>query len=76
MALPIILIVAVLAFTVYCLVDLARATEVRSLSRGVWVVICLVSQPWGGLLYLAAGKVCRVSEGPGAAPRWPMWHGH
>lgn len=76
MALLIIVIVAALAFTAYCLVDLARAGEVRSLSHGVWAVACLVSMPLGGILYLVAGKVWNVPEGPGTAPRWPMWHGH
>lgn len=76
MAVLIIVIVAALAFTAYCLVGLARATEVRSLSPGVWPAICLVSMPWGGILYLCAGKVWNVPEGPARAPRWPMWHGH
>jgi hypothetical protein len=71
-----IIVIPVLAFTVYCVADVARATAVRSLSRGVWAVICLVSMPLGGILYLAAGKAWKVPEGPGAALRWPMWHGH
>jgi hypothetical protein len=69
-------VAAAVAFTVYCLVDLARAAEVRSLSRGVWAVICLASMPWGGIIYLMAGKVWPDREVPGSAPRWPMWHSH
>jgi hypothetical protein len=33
--------VVAVGFTFYCLVDLARAKKVRSLSSGVWAVICL-----------------------------------
>ena len=76
MAVPIILVAAVVAFTGYCLFDLARATEVRSLSRGVWAIICLVSQPWGGILYLAIGKMWSDPERPSRGSRSPLWHGH
>lgn len=66
---------AAIAFTVSCLVNIARAAEVRSLSRGAWVAICLVSMPWGGIIYLMAGKVWPDREIPLRARRWPMWHG-
>jgi Phospholipase_D-nuclease N-terminal len=66
-----IILILVLAFTVYCVADLARAAEVRSLSRGVWAVICLVLMPLGGILYLLAGKAWNVPEDPGIAPRSP-----
>jgi len=71
-----VVVVGAVAFTVYCLVDPARAEEVRSLSRGVWAAICLVSMPTGGIIYLMAGKVWKVREIPGSAPRWPMWRAH
>jgi hypothetical protein len=46
-----------IAFDVYCLVDLARARSARHLPKWVWVVvILLVSAPWGGLIYLFAGR--------------------
>ena len=48
------------AFAVYCLVDLARADEVRYLPKWVWALLCLgigLTMPWGGILYLLIGKV-------------------
>jgi hypothetical protein len=50
---PVILIV--LAFVVYCLVDLARS-PVRYLPKWAWALICLVSVPIGGIVYLVVGK--------------------
>jgi len=51
-----ILILAV-AFDVYCLRDLIRASSVRHLPKAAWaIVILLVSAPWGGLLYLFLGR--------------------
>jgi hypothetical protein len=43
------------AFVGYCLVDLARG-EVRYLPKWAWAVICLVSVPVGGLVYLLVGR--------------------
>ncbi len=45
-----------LAFVVYCLVDLARAESVRYLPRWLWAIICIISIPLGGIIYLAIGK--------------------
>lgn len=42
-------------FVVYCLVDLARS-DVRYLPRWLWAVICIVSVPLGGILYLLIGR--------------------
>jgi Phospholipase_D-nuclease N-terminal len=54
--LPVIVIVVVVAFDIVCLVDLARARQVRYLPRWAWaVVICFLS-PWGGLAYLIFRK--------------------
>ncbi len=47
-------------FVVFCLIDLARAEEVRYLPKWVWAILCLglgLSVPWGGILYLWVGKV-------------------
>jgi ABC-2 type transport system ATP-binding protein len=44
------------AFIAWCLADLARAGQVRYLPKWVWAVIICVSVPWGGLVYLIAGK--------------------
>jgi hypothetical protein len=46
-----------ISFLVFCLVDLARAQEVRYLPRWVWAIICLASVPLGGIIYLVVGKV-------------------
>jgi hypothetical protein len=76
MAVLIALAVAAVGFTAYCLVDLAVAADVRTLSRGVWAVICLVSMPTGGIIYLMAGKRWQPRDLPGQGPRWPMWRAH
>jgi hypothetical protein len=46
------------AFAVYCLFDLSRS-EVRYLPKWAWAVLCVVSIPFGGVLYLLVGKVHR-----------------
>ena len=50
--------VLALAFAVYCLFDLSRS-EVRYLPKWAWAVLCVVSIPVGGLVYLLVGKVHR-----------------
>lgn len=49
------LIVLLVAFVVYCLVDISR-NEVRHLPKWAWVVICLISIPFGGIAYLLIGR--------------------
>ena len=44
-----------LAFVVYCLVDIARG-EVKHLPKWAWVLICLASVPFGGIVYLLIGR--------------------
>ena len=44
---------------VYCLVDLARARQVRYLPKWAWVLVCPVSVPLGGIIYLTFGRVRR-----------------
>ena len=62
------LLVLIVAFDVYCLVDLARARSARYLPKWVWVLIILfISAPFGGLLYLFLGRDRRY--GSGAAPQ-------
>ena len=66
------LLVMVLGFVVCCLVDVARAREFRRLDRDMWALICLVSLPLGGILYLTLGKKWQVRD-LGSVPRRPMW---
>jgi hypothetical protein len=51
-------IAAAVAWDGFCLYDLARAdpAKVRYLPRWAWAVACLISCPWGGLLYMVAGR--------------------
>ncbi len=51
---PVILVLA--AFVIFCLVDIARAEEVRYLPKWAWVIICFISIPLGGIIYLIFGK--------------------
>ena len=53
-------------FVVFCLVDLARAEEVRCLPKWVWAILCLgvgLTIPFGGIAYLVFGKVRRPRLG-------------
>lgn len=50
------LLLAILAFVIFCVVDVARSQRVRYLPRWAWVIICLISMPWGGIAYLVFGK--------------------
>lgn len=49
------LIVLALGFIAYCLVDLARS-EVRYLPKWAWTIICVISVPLGGVIYLLFGR--------------------
>jgi hypothetical protein len=51
---PIVLVAV--GFVIFCLVDVARTEEVRFLPRWAWAIVCLVSIPLGGVLYLAFGR--------------------
>jgi hypothetical protein len=53
---PLILFVIVIGFTVYCLVDLVRASTVNYLPKWAWALICVVSEPLGGIVYLLVGR--------------------
>jgi hypothetical protein len=44
-----------LVFVGYCLYDLARS-QVRYLPRWAWALICVVSVPLGGIVYLLVGR--------------------
>lgn len=43
-------------FLVFCLVDLVRAERTRHLSKSLWLLVCLLTNPLGGICYLALGR--------------------
>jgi hypothetical protein len=65
-------VVLVVGWDGFCLRDLIRAdaATVRYLGKGTWAVICLLTWPWGGLLYVIAGRggFGRVLKGRGQSP--------
>ena len=54
---PILVLLA--AFLIYCLVDLTRS-EVQHLPKWAWAIVCLISVPLGGIIYLTLGRKPRV----------------
>ena len=50
------IIVVAIGFVAYCLIDLARAEEVRYLPRWAWAIICIITIPIGGIAYLVFGR--------------------
>jgi hypothetical protein len=50
------LVLVAVAFEVFCLVDVFRSESVRYLPRWAWAVICLISIPLGGIIYLVVGR--------------------
>lgn len=55
---PFLLMVALgIGFEVFCLADIARASQVRHLSKWQWVLICLIQLPLGGIAYLCFGRI-------------------
>jgi hypothetical protein len=49
------LVVLAVAFVGYCLYDLSRS-QVRHLPKWAWALVCLLSIPVGGILYLTIGR--------------------
>jgi len=49
---------AAIAWDTFCLRDLIRANpeRVRYLPKWAWAAVCLISCPWGGLLYVIVGR--------------------
>jgi hypothetical protein len=68
---PFILLLALAAvFDAFCLIDIARASQVRYLPKWAWALICLAQCPTGGIVYLCLGRVSRArSAPPGSAQR-------
>lgn len=58
-------IAAAIAWDGFCLRDLIRADPARAryLDKWGWAAVCLISCPWGGLLYLIVGRD-RFGRGP------------
>ena len=55
-------------FDAFCLVDIARASQVRFLPKWVWALICLAQTPGGGIIYLCAGRIGHArSDSPSPA---------
>lgn len=64
--------VVVVGFTVYCLIDAARAdrAQVRGLPKPVWLVLILILPIVGGIVWLLAGRPRSGGGGPrGGRPR-------
>ncbi|CAN5347767.1 PLD nuclease N-terminal domain-containing protein [soil metagenome] len=70
--LRILAVVALLAFTVYCVVDVVRTDQdkVRNLPKMAWVVVALLFTPAGGVAWLVAGRPKGLS-GRGGGTRGP-----
>jgi len=49
------IIVLTVAFVAYCFVDIARNPALH-LPKWAWALICLVSIPLGGIVYLLVGR--------------------
>jgi hypothetical protein len=55
---PVLVVLALaICFDGFCLIDLAKAREVRYLPKWGWALACLVQSPLGGIMYLSAGRV-------------------
>jgi hypothetical protein len=62
---PVILLLTLAAaFDAFCLIDIARASQVRYLPKWVWALICLVQCPGGGIVYLCVGRAIRPQSAP------------
>jgi ABC-2 type transport system ATP-binding protein len=62
-------LVLILGLDVYCLVNLVRSKSVRNLPKPAWVVIILISAPWGALAYLFFGADWTQRRGTRASER-------
>ncbi len=51
-------------FDAFCLIDVARAAEVRHLPKWAWGLICLAQFPAGGIVYFCIGRGGRARPEP------------
>lgn len=68
----VLLAVAVLAFTVYCVVDVVQTEEdkVRGLPKLIWLAVALFVPVAGGISWLIAGRPRGILQ-PRPGPRGP-----
>jgi hypothetical protein len=59
------------SFDAFCLVDIARASQVRYLPKWAWVLICLAQTPGGGIVYLCVGRIGRARSASPSPARQP-----
>ncbi|MBY0176635.1 MULTISPECIES: PLDc N-terminal domain-containing protein [Curtobacterium] len=62
-----VIVVAAVAFTVFALIDCATMprTRVRSLRKGIWVLLVVVLPVLGGVLWFLLGRTPAVPRGNG-----------
>lgn len=67
----VILAVAVLAFTVFCVVDVVKTSDAdaRGLPRLVWLLLVVVVPVVGGIAWMLAGRPRTTGTGPRPRPR-------
>jgi hypothetical protein len=58
-----------ICFDAFCLVDIARAAQVRYLPKWAWTLICLIQTPLGGIMYLSIGHIGRPRSVPPGDPK-------
>ncbi|MEY4743183.1 MAG: hypothetical protein RIR34_522 [Actinomycetota bacterium] len=60
---------AIVIFTVFVTVFAASAdrTKVRQLPKWVWVLLCVLTTPVGGILYLSLGRPLASAETSGSS---------
>ncbi|MGB7449683.1 MAG: PLDc N-terminal domain-containing protein [Ornithinimicrobium sp.] len=65
--------IALLAFTVYCVVDVLRTDgeRIRHLPKFAWVTLTLLFTPAGGIAWLIAGRPKGLLERGGGQQRGP-----
>jgi len=67
------LVIALLAFTAYCVVDVVRTDRerIRRLPKLAWVTLALLFTPAGGIAWLVAGRPRGLKERGGGQSRGP-----
>jgi hypothetical protein len=67
----ILFLVLAAAFDAFCLIDIARASQVRYLPKWAWALICLAQCPGGGIVYLCVGRVGGARSTPPSSAQRP-----